>query len=379
VLDGREAGRILVVERDPEIRGTLETLLGRRWHVFLAEGLSDAWTLAESTPPDLVLTDLALPGPGGAELIRRLRDRPATRETPVVLVTNAPETEPTISGLDAGADDLVSVPFSERELVLRVRGWLELVELRRERTAQARRVSALERDVRARDELLAAAAHELRTPITTLALQADGLLRVTGGRDRPPEGAALLERVSRRLESIRSQVVRLDQLVERLLDVSRLIEGRLDLRPELAELDGLVRDAVDLLRESAAQVGSELVFKAEPGISGNWDRFRVGQVVTNLVSNAIKYGCGRPIEVEVFAEDEGGAVRIHDTGEGIAPEEQERIFDRFARAGAVTRHPGLGLGLWISKQIVEACHGRITVESRSGEGCTFTVHLPRTL
>lgn len=382
MLEGREVPRrILVVERDPEIRATLEALLGGRWEVVLAAAAADAWALAEGTPLDLVLTGVDLPDAGGSDLVRRLRDRPATRQTPVVLVTASPETEPTISGLNAGADDLVSLPFSERELVLRIQSWLELVDLRRLTAAQGIRLAALERDLHSRDELLSAAAHELRTPITTLGLQTDGLLRVAGTSQRDGQNVPVRfpERLVRRLESIRGQVLRLDQLVDRLLDVSRLVEGRIELRPELVELDALVRDAIDLLHESAAQAGSQVIFKAHPGVTGNWDRFRVGQVVTNLLSNAIKYGCGRPIEVEVLAEEGGGAVRIHDGGEGIPPEEQERIFERFERAGSVSRHPGLGLGLWISKQIVEACHGTITVQSQRGEGCTFTVHLPRTV
>ncbi len=113
---------------------------------------------------------------------------------------------------------------------------------------------------------------------------------------------------------------------------------------------------------------------------GRWDRLRIGQVITNLVSNAIKFGRGHPIDVEVNVDTEGdrsACVRVRDGGIGIPPEQRARIFDRFERAPAERHYPGLGLGLWIAKQIVDASSGTITVESEVGVGSTFTVRLPR--
>jgi signal transduction histidine kinase len=172
-------------------------------------------------------------------------------------------------------------------------------------------------------------------------------------------------------------VVRLNQLVDQLLDVSRLIEGRLELRPEEVDLQALVIEAIDLMRESATQAGSPVLLRLRPEVVGHWDRIRIGQVITNLLSNAIKFGCGRPIEIELDADDERARVLVKDAGEGILPQEQERIFQRFERATSVQRHPGLGLGLWICKQIVDASHGTITVQSEPGRGSTFSVELPR--
>jgi signal transduction histidine kinase len=112
-------------------------------------------------------------------------------------------------------------------------------------------------------------------------------------------------------------------------------------------------------------------------VTGHWDRLRIGQVITNLLSNAIKFGRGLPIDVEVASEGDRASLSVRDAGIGIAPEERTRIFQRFERASSERHYPGLGLGLWIAKQIVDACHGTITVDSAPGGGSTFKMELPR--
>jgi signal transduction histidine kinase len=271
-----------------------------------------------------------------------------------------------LAGLEAGADDFLVTPFSERELLVRVQTRLELTAMRRRNALQEEILAGLNRKILARDEFLSAASHELRTPITTLSLQTEGLLSID-----------LNDRLRRRLGAIRRQVVRLNQLVDQLLDVSQFIEGRLDLHPEEMDLQTLMIEAIDLMRDSATSAGSPLLLRLHNEVVGHWDRVRLGQVVTNLISNAIKFGCGRPIEVVLDADHAQARLDVRDLGEGIPRHEQERIFERFERATSVQRHPGLGLGLWICKQIVDACHGTISVESEPGRGSTFSVQLPR--
>jgi signal transduction histidine kinase len=365
----------LVVENDPAARATFDSLLGTRWAVTLADRGEEARDRAQASSFDLVIANVEMPGMSGIDLARSLRANRATQDVPFILISGVAGPHEKLAGLEAGTDDFLIKPFSERELLVRVQTRLELGAMRRRYAQQEEALAGLKRMIHARDEFLSAASHELRTPITTLSLQTEGLLAVADSADG--HAAPLNDRLRRRLGAIRRQVVRLNQLVDQLLDVSQFIEGRLDLHPEELDLQALVIDAIDLMRDSATTAGSPLLLRLHNEVVGHWDRVRLGQVITNLLSNAIKFGCGRPIEVELDADRTLARLVVRDLGEGIAHQEQERIFERFERATSVHRHPGLGLGLWICKQIVDACHGTISVESEPGRGSTFSVQLPR--
>jgi PAS domain S-box-containing protein len=236
-----------------------------------------------------------------------------------------------------------------------------------------RLVRELRHAVRARDDFLALAAHELKTPITPLRLQAAGLLREL--HKHHPAGRPPL-RLERRLETINTGVERLEDLIDRLLSVSRLSIGRITLVLEDVELGALVREQVARRVEEARETGSTLLVSADQPVVGRWDRVRIEQVIANLLSNAIRYGEGRPIQASVVADGDLARVSVHDQGVGIPQEAQGLIFERFERLAPVRHHGGLGLGLWIVRQIVEAHSGRVTLVSYPGEGSVFTVELP---
>jgi PAS domain S-box-containing protein len=225
----------------------------------------------------------------------------------------------------------------------------------------------LKQAIRARDEFLSIASHELRTPLTALKLRLQALLYAKG----------LDEKLEKKLESATRQTQRLERLIDNLLDISRITTGHLELEPEELELAELTHDVVERLRDEASASGSQIQFEATSRAAGHWDRLRLEQVVTNLVSNAVKYGEGKPIVVRVSADNGTAEISVRDRGIGIADEDRERIFHQFERAANRRAPGGLGMGLYITRQIVEAHRGKIEVQSKHGEGSLFRVELPR--
>ncbi|MDY7231587.1 sensor histidine kinase [Hyalangium rubrum] len=226
--------------------------------------------------------------------------------------------------------------------------------------------------VRQRDEFLTVASHELKTPLTSLQLQLQLIAR--GLHAEPPVSGS---RQEERLERAQRQIQRLANLVDSLLDVSQVAERRLELSREPVDLARLVQDTVDMQRESFVQAGCDVLLKAEQPVWGEWDGSRLEQVLTHLLDNAAKYGSGQPVEVAVNAEGEQAVVTVSDRGIGIASEDLERIFSKFERAVPVRNYGGLGLGLYLTREIVRAHGGTVSVRSRRGEGATFEVRLPR--
>jgi PAS domain S-box-containing protein len=232
---------------------------------------------------------------------------------------------------------------------------------------QAARVAA-EEAVRIRDDFVAIAGHELKTPLAALLLQIQ-VLRRTMLKGEPLN-------LEERVDKIARSGVRLERLVEQLLDVSRITSGRLRLEPAPFDLSELASQVADRFVDVSAHANCTVTVHAEGPIEGVWDRMRLDTVLTNLLSNAIKFGPGKPIEIFV-AKDHGQAViQVRDHGIGIDPEDREKVFQRFERAIAARDYGGFGLGLWICRNIVEASGGTIDVESKRDYGSTFTVLLP---
>jgi len=220
-----------------------------------------------------------------------------------------------------------------------------------------------------RDDFLSVAGHELRSPAHAVALIAESMLR----RARADEPSATLV-VG--LEKLIEAVQRLTRLTGDLLDVTHIAEGRLTLQRERFDLSELVLDVTRRFEEVARRAGCEIETRLAP-TQGSWDRNRLDQVVTNLVGNACKFGAGKPVEVAVEPDGDRARVAVRDHGIGISPEDQVRLFRRFERFETRRKFGGMGLGLWITRRIVEAHGGTIAVESAPGQGSTFSIEFPR--
>jgi signal transduction histidine kinase len=233
----------------------------------------------------------------------------------------------------------------------------------------------LQRAVHVRDDFLSMASHELRTPLTSLKVHIQGALRSAARRNEEPVPMA---QYVAKLETLEHNVSRLAQLVDNLLDISRINAGRLAF--ELAEVDlaAVVRDVASRFSEEAARACCPLRVQAESRVVGQWDRGRLDQVVTNLLTNALKYGAGAPVELRVHEAPAHATLEVHDQGIGIREEDRHRIFERFERAVPHDNYSGFGLGLWIVHEIVTGLGGTVTVESTPGKGAIFRVLLPWT-
>ena len=238
---------------------------------------------------------------------------------------------------------------------------------RRKNEEQRVRLAQAEEAVRLRDEFLSIASHELKTPLTALQLQLQMLEQRMQELDEN-----LAHRVSRATRSGE----RLADLVEALLDVSRIATGKFDLQRETVELGAAVREVVERLRESASSVNCDVTVIGDAPVSGSWDRLRVEQVVTNLLANAFKYGAGSRVEV-TWGRDKGEAVlRVRDHGPGVPPADLDRIFGRFERAASMRHYGGMGLGLYVTREIVNTHGGTVSAANVPGGGAEFTVRLP---
>jgi two-component system OmpR family sensor kinase len=241
----------------------------------------------------------------------------------------------------------------------------------RDEANKDRLIEELREAVRARDEFVAIAAHELRNPMTPILMQVSGLAAAARDprRCRP-------ELLAPRLEALEHAVREFVRRSTALLDVSRIAAGNVRIDATEVDLSGMIRGVVDGAVVAARMARSPLEADLQEGVVGTWDRLALEQVAENLLSNAIKFGAGKPVGIALTSDGRTARLAVRDRGIGISEADRARIFGRFERAVTQREHGGFGIGLWLANQLVHAMGGTIALEGAPGEGTTFTVTLP---
>ncbi|HEY0737021.1 MAG TPA: ATP-binding protein [Herpetosiphonaceae bacterium] len=367
-----QRSRILLADDNADMREYVTKLLGAHYAVVAVPDGEAALQAAREQLPDLILSDIMMPRLDGIGLLAQLRADPSTRTIPVILLSARAGDEARAAGIETGADDYLIKPFAARELLARVQTHLELVRMRREAAEERALRSAAEALVQERDQFLSLAAHELKTPLTSIRGYVDLFVRRARQEDR------LSERDERTLEVITRQVGRLNKLIAELLDLSRIQIGQFELARRSLDLGSLIRRVADDVRLVLTRHSLELELPDEPLVIYA-DELRLEQVLQNLIENAVKYSpYGGRITVSAVRQQPGVCLSVHDQGIGIPESAREQIFQRFYRAHNANQQSvnGLGIGLYVVREIVRHHSGTIDVASQEGVGSTFTVCLP---
>lgn len=240
--------------------------------------------------------------------------------------------------------------------------------------AQGDRIKRIkaEAEVHARDQFVSMVAHELKTPITSLQLVLELLVHLVKREHSPDE----ITKIRHLLERSLFQSKRLMTIINDLLDVSRIAAGKLRVTPQTMDLEEMLQNLLDNLQEDFEAAGCKVTLEIKNPAKGIWDKARLEQVMINLLTNAMKFGRYKPIHITLSRKNKTATIQVRDFGIGVSEEFKQKIFQRFERAETVAHFKGSGLGLWITRQIVEAHGGRIWVESQHGKGSTFIVELP---
>jgi PAS domain S-box-containing protein len=365
------AARVLLIDDNADMRAYLTRILSEHVQVEAVADGATALAVAQERVPDLILSDVMMPGLEGFELLEALRSDPRTREVPIILLSARAGEEAIAEGLAAGADDYLIKPFSAQELVSRVTAHLQMAQLRAEALQQERTMN------RQKDEFISLVSHELNTPLVSILGWTHML------RSSPPNAVML----NKALDTIERNATLQGKLVQDLLDLSRITAGKFRLNLQPIELQPVIETAIATVSQTAADKGIHLTWQdnvTEPVVvMGDSDRLQ--QVICNLLTNAIKFtpeSGSVTLELSVINNDRSAdasyaEIRVIDSGIGIAADFLPYVFDRFRQAEGAHSAKGLGLGLAIAHHIVELHDGTIYAESAGpGQGATFIVKLP---
>lgn len=385
--------KLLIVDDLPENLLALEALIKREDRsVYKALSADEALSLLLQHEFAMAILDVQMPGMNGFELAELMRGTEKTKNIPIVFVSAAGrELNYAFKGYESGAVDFLHKPLDIHAVKSKVNVFVDLYrqskamkqqvealeQSRREQEVLLKKLQAtqneLEQAVRMRDDFMSIVAHEVRTPLNGLILETQ-LRKMHLARDNA--AAFTLDKMHAMVDRDERQIKSLIRLIEDMLDISRIRTGKLSIRPSRFDLCQLVRGLLENFAPQVDAAESSVSLCAEDSVEGQWDEFRIEQVISNLLTNALRYGAKSPIEVRVYRQGDEARVEVRDHGIGISEDNQKRIFQQFERVSGSPVAAGLGLGLFISEQIVAAHGGSITVQSRIGEGALFRVSLP---
>lgn len=385
--------KLLIVDDLPENLLALEALIKREDRtVYKALSADEALSLLLQHEFAMAILDVQMPGMNGFELAELMRGTEKTKNIPIIFVSAAGrELNYAFKGYESGAVDFLHKPLDIHAVKSKVNVFVDLYrqskamkqqvealeQARREQEALLQQLqstqSELEQAVRMRDDFMSIVAHEVRTPLNGLILETQ-LRKMHLARDNA--AAFTLDKMHAMVDRDERQIKSLIRLIEDMLDVSRIRTGKLSIRPNRFDLVQLVGNLLQNFAQQIEAAETTVTFEAENPVEGCWDEFRIEQVISNLLTNALRYGGRSPIQVRVYRQGNQARVEVQDNGIGISEENQKRIFQQFERVSAKTVVAGLGLGLFISEQIVAAHGGSIVVESQINEGALFRVCLP---
>ena len=362
--------RVIVADDNSDMRAYVRELLESRYQVETVADGKEALESARRAPPDLIVSDVMMPRMDGFALLQALRADPQLRDIPTILLSARAGEEAVIEGLDAMADDYLVKPFSARELIARVGAQLQLARLRRE--ASEREHTRLKTADRQKNEFLAMLAHELRNPLAPIRNASEILARTLPTASSEQALVAMVKR----------QVSQLTRLVDDLLDVSRITQGRVELQCQPLELGTVIHQALETaepLFQARRHEVSTITHARHLYVDG--DMTRLVQSVVNILTNAAKYTDeGGRICIDTRADGVEAVVTITDTGAGISAELLPRVFDLFVQGERTLDRSlgGLGIGLSVARRLIEMHGGRLSAASPGmGQGSTFEIRLPR--
>ncbi|ANF24500.1 MAG: hybrid sensor histidine kinase/response regulator [Pseudomonadales bacterium] len=393
MLEHTDEANLLIVDDLPENLLALDALLkGPGIHVHQAESAEQALELLLRHEFALAILDVQMPGMDGFQLAELMRSTERTKQIPIVFVSAAGrELNYAFKGYESGAVDFMQKPLDTHAVRSKVSVF---VDLYRNRKRLARQLEQLERSrreqevlldelrstkvelenaVRMRDDFMSIVSHELKTPLNTLILEVQ-LRKLQLGRKN--FAAFSEDKLQQMVDKDERQIQSLIRLIDDMLDVSRIRTGKLSIRPTQVDLGKLVASVVENFAPQMEASGCTLLFQRPEPVIGLWDEFRIEQVLANLLTNAMRYGAGQPVQVNVSTTAAGACIEVRDHGIGISQKSLERIFCQFERAEGSESSAGLGLGLFIAEQIIKAHSGLIQVESEEGKGALFRVLLP---